>query len=190
VFQELEDIRKRAQARRKQAPQDWEQRRPRKPDDATRSILKSILSARKDTLLQALTEMSGPFAICISLSKTFGIELFWPPACERLQQVDVSDFWIPHALTRELKEVHLTVCFQLLPKLRPYAHDNWRHLVTGDESWFYYEYVRDRIWTARDENATDALLEGLHKLIGEGSQFLDLPTPMLRSLRVTPFSTR
>jgi hypothetical protein len=43
----------------------------------------------------------------------------------------------------------------LPPKLRAHAHDNRRHLITGEESWFYYEYVRDRIWTARDENTPD-----------------------------------
>jgi hypothetical protein len=44
---------------------------------------------------------------------------------------------------------------QPLPKLRAHAHNNWHSLVTGDESWFYYEYVRSRIWTARDENAPE-----------------------------------
>jgi histone-lysine N-methyltransferase SETMAR len=63
--------------------------------------------------------------------------------------------WIPHALTSELKQVRLTMCLQLLPKLRAHAHNNWRYLVTGDESWFYHEYVRDRIWTARDENTPE-----------------------------------
>jgi hypothetical protein len=44
----------------------------------------------------------------------------------------------------------------LLPKLRGYGLDNWRHLVTEDESWFDHEYVRDRIWAARDENTPEA----------------------------------
>jgi hypothetical protein len=44
--------------------------------------------------------------------------------------------WILHALTSELKQVRLDLRLQLLPKLRAHAHDNWRHLVTGDESWF------------------------------------------------------
>jgi hypothetical protein len=55
--------------------------------------------------------------------------------------------WIPHALTSELK--------QMFPKLCTHAHVNWRHLAIGDESWFYYEYVRDRIWTAWDENTPE-----------------------------------
>jgi hypothetical protein len=60
--------------------------------------------------------------------------------------------WIPHILKSELKQARLTMCMQLLPKLRAHAHNNLHSLVTGDESWFYREYVRDRIWTTRDEN--------------------------------------
>jgi transposase len=63
--------------------------------------------------------------------------------------------WIPHTLTSDLKQVRLTMCLELLPKLRAHAHNNWRELVTGDESWFYHEYVRDRIWTASDENTPE-----------------------------------
>jgi hypothetical protein len=44
--------------------------------------------------------------------------------------------WIPHALTWELRQVRLTMCLHLFPRLRAHAHDNWRHLVTGNESWF------------------------------------------------------
>jgi hypothetical protein len=51
--------------------------------------------------------------------------------------------WLPHALTCELKQIRLSMCVQLLPKLRAHAHDNWRHLITGDESRFYSEHVRD-----------------------------------------------
>jgi hypothetical protein len=60
-----------------------------------------------------------------------------------------------HALTCELKQVLLSMNLQLFPKLRAHTHNNWRHLVTGDESWFYGEYGRDQTWTARDENTTE-----------------------------------
>jgi hypothetical protein len=63
--------------------------------------------------------------------------------------------WVPHDLTSELKQVRFDFCLQLLPTLRAHAHNNWWHLVTGDERWFYYEYVRDRIWTAGDENTSE-----------------------------------
>jgi hypothetical protein len=63
--------------------------------------------------------------------------------------------WISHALTSDLEQIYFDLCLQLLPKLRAHAHNNWRYLVTGDETWFYYKYVRDRIWTARDEKTPD-----------------------------------
>jgi hypothetical protein len=44
---------------------------------------------------------------------------------------------------------------QFLPKLRAHAHNNWQILVTEDESWFYDDYVRDRIWTSQDENTPE-----------------------------------
>jgi hypothetical protein len=47
------------------------------------------------------------------------------------------------------------MCLKLLPKLHAHAHDNWRHLGTREESWFYYEYIRDGIWTAQDENTPE-----------------------------------
>jgi hypothetical protein len=60
--------------------------------------------------------------------------------------------WIPYTLTSQQKRIRLTICIQLLPKLRAHAHNNWHCHVTGDESWFYREYVRDRTWMATDEN--------------------------------------
>jgi hypothetical protein len=42
--------------------------------------------------------------------------------------------WIPHALTSKPKQIRFDLCLQLTPKLRAHGHDNWRHLVTGDES--------------------------------------------------------
>jgi hypothetical protein len=63
--------------------------------------------------------------------------------------------WIAHALIYELKQVHLTMCVQLLPKARAHADDNSLHLVMGDKSLFYDDYIRDRIWAARDENTPE-----------------------------------
>jgi hypothetical protein len=43
----------------------------------------------------------------------------------------------------------------MLPKLKAYAHNDWHNIVTGDESWFDYEYVREHIWTRMDDNAPE-----------------------------------
>jgi hypothetical protein len=58
-------------------------------------------------------------------------------------------------MTRELKQSRFDLCLQLLPKLRAHAHDNWRCLIAGNENCFYHKYVRDRIWTAKDENTPE-----------------------------------
>jgi hypothetical protein len=63
-----------------------------------------------------------------------------------------SSRWIPHALTRKLKQIGFDLCLELFPKLPARADDNWLHFAKGNKSWFCYEYIRDRIWTARDEN--------------------------------------
>jgi hypothetical protein len=73
----------------------------------------------------------------------------------RIGQVLKSLHWIPHAPTSELKQVQKNLCLQMLPKLRAYAHNGWHKIVTGDESWFYHEYVREGIWTAMDDNAPE-----------------------------------
>jgi hypothetical protein len=46
---------------------------------------------------------------------------------------------IPHALASELEQTQLTMYRQLLLKLEGWAHNNWRHHITEDESLFYYE---------------------------------------------------
>jgi hypothetical protein len=59
--------------------------------------------------------------------------------------------WIPHVPTSEPKQVRFDLRLQLLSKLRTHTHDNWRDLGTGDKNWFYYEYVRERRWTAQNK---------------------------------------
>jgi hypothetical protein len=44
--------------------------------------------------------------------------------------------WISYARTCELKQIRLTMCLQLLPKLRAHAQDNWRHPITGMKAGF------------------------------------------------------
>jgi hypothetical protein len=54
----------------------------------------------------------------------------------------LKSFWcLPHALTNELKQIFFDLCSQLLPELRSHVHDDWRYLVTRDDSWFYCKSV-------------------------------------------------
>jgi hypothetical protein len=88
---------------------------------------------------------------------TIGESLLISPERVRTHMARIGDThkalrWIPHTLTSELKRIRVTMWIQLLPKRRTHAHNNWDRFVTRDESWFHYESVRDRIWTATDEN--------------------------------------
>jgi hypothetical protein len=115
--------------------------RPRRYE--TDATLRSILRDDPNALLRTIADTSS-----ISM-KTVRTHI------SRVGCTLKSLQWIPHALTNDLKQVRFNLCLQLLPKLRAHAHDNWRHLVTENESWFDYEYVRDRIWTARNENTSE-----------------------------------
>jgi hypothetical protein len=44
---------------------------------------------------------------------------------------------------------------QLLLKLWIYVHNNWCDPIIEDDSWFYYEYVQDRIWIAWADNTPE-----------------------------------
>jgi hypothetical protein len=43
----------------------------------------------------------------------------------------------------------------MLAALRVQEHNQWHKSVTGDESWFYFEYVRDRLWFSSLDNTPD-----------------------------------
>jgi hypothetical protein len=87
-------------------------------DSALRSILRNDPNASLRTIADTLP--ISPETVRTHMSRIgYALKLLW---------------WIPHALTSELKQVCFDLCLQLLPKFRAHAHDNWQHLVTGDES--------------------------------------------------------
>jgi hypothetical protein len=47
---------------------------------------------------------------------------------------------ILHGLTEKLRESRLEKCRELLPMLEGMDGNNFRSLVTGDESWFTLEF--------------------------------------------------
>jgi hypothetical protein len=89
-------------------------------DAALRSVLRDEPNASLRTIANTLPISPEPVRAHMS----------------RIRDMLKSLRWIPYALTSELKQVHFDLCLQLLPKFRTHAHDNWRHLVTGDEDWF------------------------------------------------------
>jgi hypothetical protein len=62
----------------------------------------------------------------------------------RIGHVVKALHWIPHILTDNLKHIRVEMCQAMLAALRVQEQNQWHDIVTGTESWFYFEYVRDR----------------------------------------------
>jgi hypothetical protein len=55
--------------------------------------------------------------------------------------------WIPHLLTGDLREKRKEYARAMLPFLHAAKWDGWHHLVTGDESWLFFNISPRRMWT-------------------------------------------
>ena len=63
----------------------------------------------------------------------------------------VMSRWTPHALTDHDRAARVTICESLL--LRPHRQDFLKSIITGDESWVYYENnTRHAYWLPRGED--------------------------------------
>jgi hypothetical protein len=63
--------------------------------------------------------------------------------------------WVPHLLTSDLRQKRKDDARAMLPLLHAAQRDGWHHLVSGDESWFFFDTSPRRIWTlSRDDVAT------------------------------------
>ena len=54
--------------------------------------------------------------------------------------------WVPHILTVEIKKQRVDKSMQLLKILQSAKHRSFKYFVTGDESWFEYDYYHVRQW--------------------------------------------
>jgi hypothetical protein len=43
----------------------------------------------------------------------------------------------------------------MLAAVQVQGQNQWHNIVTGDESWFYFEYVWDRLWMSSLDNTAD-----------------------------------
>jgi hypothetical protein len=43
----------------------------------------------------------------------------------------------------------------MLAALRVQEHNQWYNIISGDESWFYFAYVPDRLWISTIDNTPD-----------------------------------
>jgi histone-lysine N-methyltransferase SETMAR len=74
--------------------------------------------------------------------------------------------WVPHSLTIEQKKSRVELSKQLLKILRNEESSEFRHLLTGDESWLYYSYPHDSMWTrGRDVEERERRSIGTKKII-------------------------
>jgi hypothetical protein len=47
-------------------------------------------------------------------------------------------YWVPHLSPDDLREKRKEHAGTMLPFLHAAEPDRWHHLVTGDESWFFF----------------------------------------------------
>jgi hypothetical protein len=63
--------------------------------------------------------------------------------------------WVPHLLTDDGGHKRKEYATAILPFLHAVEHDGRHRLVTGDESWFFFETSSRRMWTlSRDDMVT------------------------------------
>jgi hypothetical protein len=60
--------------------------------------------------------------------------------------------WIPHMLTNDLREKRITEADALFNVLKAQERIHFRDVITGDESWFYIQQKRPRMWVLTADN--------------------------------------
>jgi transposase len=58
---------------------------------------------------------------------------------------------VPHLMTPEIRENRKQTASEMLPILEEAARNNWKHLITGDESWFFLSQLPSRMWSLTKE---------------------------------------
>jgi histone-lysine N-methyltransferase SETMAR len=58
---------------------------------------------------------------------------------------------IPHSLSDTQKATRVETAIDLKKVLMSAKHRGWRYILTGDESWFYFNIDHDRIWIPETE---------------------------------------
>jgi hypothetical protein len=62
--------------------------------------------------------------------------------------------WVPHQLTDNLRQVRVAKCYEFLPTLEAVPRTHFRHIIAGDESWFYLEYQHTSQWPVSPDEVT------------------------------------
>jgi hypothetical protein len=104
--------------------------------------------------------------------------------------------WVPYQLTSKLQTIRLAKCRELLPMLEVLQKNNFRKVVTRDESWLYFEMGHSAQWSVcRDHMATKTMpMIGTPKftltVMGgiKGFHVVDLMTWRISSIRSTSWN--
>jgi hypothetical protein len=62
---------------------------------------------------------------------------------------------VPHQLTEQLLVTKVQKCEELLPLLESMAANKFCTIVTGDESWFTFEYQHSAKWSIYHEEVPE-----------------------------------
>jgi transposase len=125
--------------RRTELSDDPRSDRPRKSDSA--EVIFSMLDER-------------PFLSCTLLARQFRIA---KATCLRILREDLALQelklrWVPHTLDSTQKQNRVTFSRALLEVLSREQQNNFDHVITGDEPWFFLHYPNESVWAeSRDE---------------------------------------
>jgi hypothetical protein len=81
---------------------------------------------------------------------------------------------VPHLLTDNLRQKRNEYATAMLPFLHAAKRDGWDHLVTGDESWFFFNTSPCRMWTLSRE---DVITKPKHQIQSKKFMFTILWNP-------------
>jgi hypothetical protein len=66
--------------------------------------------------------------------------------------------WTPNQLTEQLRASRIQRCQKLLPLLEGTEANNFRNILTGDESWFILEYQHAVKWSLSREDISERVI--------------------------------
>lgn len=136
-----------------------------------------------DTLIQKELE-NDPFisARMIARRTRFAISTITTHLHKSLKMKNVLFRWVPHLLTEQQKKIRVELSIEILKQLEIARKNKFKFILTGDESWFEYAYVNQRMWVLQEDTGqiltapTDIQKKIMVTIFvnGDGLQFIDI----------------
>jgi hypothetical protein len=63
--------------------------------------------------------------------------------------------WVPPKLRDDPRQARAAKCGELLRALEAMQRNHFRHIITGDENWFYLEYQHASQWSVSGDEVTE-----------------------------------